>query len=66
MASMSKADIGRFLARQGILVAFAVFIIGFTLAKIEVRQPQAEILAWLQRQDLASAQRFWAAMENSR
>lgn len=32
MASMSKADIGRFLARQGILIAFAVFIIGFTLA----------------------------------
>ncbi len=32
MASMSKADIGRFMARQGILIAFAVFLIGFTLA----------------------------------
>ena len=32
MASMTKADIGTFLARQGILIAFAVFIIGFTLA----------------------------------
>ena len=34
MASMSKADIGRLLARQGILIAFAVFIIGFTLANV--------------------------------
>ncbi|MFZ7090022.1 ABC transporter permease [Primorskyibacter sp. 2E233] len=32
MAVMSKAGIGTFLARQGILIAFAVFIIGFTIA----------------------------------
>ncbi|WP_116134646.1 ABC transporter permease [Tropicimonas sp. IMCC34043] len=29
---MSKEQIGRFLARQGILIAFVLFIIGFTLA----------------------------------
>jgi ribose transport system permease protein/putative xylitol transport system permease protein len=39
MASMSKADIGRFLARQGILIAFAVFIIGFTLANDRFLSP---------------------------
>ena len=39
MASMSKADIGRFLARQGILIAFAVFIIGFTLANERFLSP---------------------------
>jgi len=39
MASMSKADIGRFLARQGILFAFAVFIIGFTLANERFLSP---------------------------
>jgi ribose transport system permease protein/putative xylitol transport system permease protein len=32
MAELTKKGIGGFLARQGILVAFAVFIIGFTLA----------------------------------
>ena len=32
MAGMSKAQIGGFLARQGILIAFALFIVGFTLA----------------------------------
>ena len=32
MAEMSKAKIGRIIARQGILIAFAMFIIGFTLA----------------------------------
>jgi ribose transport system permease protein/putative xylitol transport system permease protein len=32
MATLSKQDIGKILARQGILIAFAVFIIGFTLA----------------------------------
>ncbi len=32
MAEMTKRDVGQFLARQGILVAFAIFIIGFTLA----------------------------------
>jgi ribose transport system permease protein/putative xylitol transport system permease protein len=40
MASMSKADIGRFLARQGILIAFAVFIIGFTLANERFLSPE--------------------------
>lgn len=39
MASMSKADIGRFLARQGILIAFAVFIIGFTVANERFLSP---------------------------
>tara|TARA_R110002020_G_scaffold225869_2_gene436146 strand:- start:4215 stop:5189 length:975 start_codon:yes stop_codon:yes gene_type:complete len=39
MASMSKADIGRFLARQGILIAFAVFIVGFTLANERFLSP---------------------------
>ena len=39
MASMSKADIGRLLARQGILIAFAVFIIGFTLANERFLSP---------------------------
>ncbi|SDE21104.1 ABC transporter permease [Limimaricola pyoseonensis] len=32
MAEMTKRDVGQFLARQGILVAFVIFIIGFTLA----------------------------------
>ena len=32
MANVMTSDIGRFLARQGILVAFALFMIGFTLA----------------------------------
>ncbi|MET4130571.1 ABC transporter permease [Roseovarius sp. MBR-6] len=32
MATLTKKDIGGFLARQGILVAFALFMIGFTLA----------------------------------
>ncbi|HKL04204.1 MAG TPA: ABC transporter permease [Roseovarius sp.] len=32
MAGLTKKGIGGFLARQGILVAFAVFIIGFTIA----------------------------------
>jgi len=39
MASMSKADIGRILARQGILIAFAVFIIGFTLVNERFLSP---------------------------
>lgn len=39
MASMSKTDIGRFLARQGILIAFAVFIIGFTIANERFLSP---------------------------
>ena len=36
---MSKADIGRFLARQGILIAFALFIIGFTIANARFLSP---------------------------
>ncbi|MBS8271419.1 ABC transporter permease, partial [Halomonas litopenaei] len=32
MTTLSKQDIGKILARQGILIAFAFFIIGFTLA----------------------------------
>lgn len=32
MAQLSKTDIAGFLARHGIIVAFALFIIGFTLA----------------------------------
>jgi ribose transport system permease protein/putative xylitol transport system permease protein len=39
MASMSKAGIGRILARQGILIAFAVFIIGFTLVNERFLSP---------------------------
>lgn len=32
MAELTKQGIGRFLAKQGILIAFAVFMIGFALA----------------------------------
>jgi len=32
MATLAKKDIGTFLAKQGILVAFALFMIGFTIA----------------------------------
>src|SRR6056297_2186304 len=32
MASFTKQDIGKVLAKQGILIAFALFIIGFTFA----------------------------------
>ncbi|MCB5200605.1 ribose transport system permease protein/putative xylitol transport system permease protein [Loktanella sp. DSM 29012] len=39
MASMTKADIGGMLARQGILIAFAVFIIGFTIANDRFLSP---------------------------
>ncbi|MEQ6250349.1 ABC transporter permease [Sulfitobacter sp. HNIBRBA3233] len=39
MASMTKADIGPMLARQGILIAFAVFIIGFTIANERFLSP---------------------------
>ncbi len=39
MATMSKQDIGKILARQGILIAFAVFIIGFTLANERFLSP---------------------------
>ncbi|MFT5742320.1 MAG: ribose/xylose/arabinose/galactoside ABC-type transport system permease subunit [Paracoccaceae bacterium] len=39
MAEVSKAQVGRFLARQGILIAFALFIIGFTLANQKFLTP---------------------------
>ena len=39
MATISKQDIGKILARQGILIAFAVFIIGFTLANQRFLSP---------------------------
>ena len=29
---LSKSDIGGFLAKQGILIAFVIFMIGFTIA----------------------------------
>ncbi len=39
MAGISKQEIGRILARQGILIAFAFFIIGFTLANDRFLSP---------------------------
>ena len=39
MTSVTKTQIGGFLARQGILVAFALFIIGFTLANQRFLDP---------------------------
>jgi len=39
MATLGKKDIGGFLARQGILVAFALFVIGFTLANQRFLDP---------------------------
>jgi len=39
MATLSKEQIGGFLARQGILVAFALFIIGFTIANERFLNP---------------------------
>ena len=39
MAALSKEQIGGFLARQGILVAFALFIIGFTIANERFLNP---------------------------
>ena len=39
MATLTKKDIGGFLARQGILVAFALFMIGFTLANAQFLNP---------------------------
>ncbi len=39
MAAITKQQIGGFLARQGILVAFALFIIGFTLANQRFLDP---------------------------
>lgn len=40
MAGMSKKDVGQFLARQGILIAFAVFMIGFTIANERFLSPE--------------------------
>jgi ribose transport system permease protein/putative xylitol transport system permease protein len=39
MATITKMQVGNFLARQGILVAFALFIIGFTLANQRFLDP---------------------------
>ena len=39
MTAMSKREIGGFLARQGILVAFVLFMIGFTLANERFLDP---------------------------
>jgi ribose transport system permease protein/putative xylitol transport system permease protein len=39
MATPTKKEIGGFLARQGILVAFALFMIGFTLANGQFLNP---------------------------
>lgn len=39
MAGLTRSEIGGFLARQGILVAFALFIIGFTLANARFLAP---------------------------
>lgn len=39
MAAITKQQLGGFLARQGILVAFALFIIGFTLANQRFLDP---------------------------
>ncbi len=38
MAELTKQGIGGFLARQGILVAFALFMIGFALANQRLSQ----------------------------
>jgi ribose/xylose/arabinose/galactoside ABC-type transport system permease subunit len=40
MAAMSKTNIGKLLARQGILIAFAVFIVGFTIANERFLSPE--------------------------
>ena len=39
MAEMTKSDIGGFLARQGILIAFILFMIGFTVANARFVDP---------------------------
>ncbi|MHA7874343.1 ABC transporter permease [Roseivivax sp.] len=39
MSGVNKAQIGGFLARQGILVAFVVFMVGFTLANQRFLDP---------------------------
>ena len=39
MAEMTKSDIGGFLARQGILIAFILFMIGFTVANSRFVDP---------------------------
>lgn len=40
MAEMTRGQIGAFLARQGILVAFALFMVGFTLANGRFLDPE--------------------------
>jgi ribose transport system permease protein/putative xylitol transport system permease protein len=40
MAAMSKTTIGKILARQGILIAFSVFIVGFTIANERFLSPE--------------------------
>lgn len=39
MVEMTKSDIGGFLARQGILIAFILFMIGFTIANARFVDP---------------------------
>ena len=39
MAEMTKSEIGGFLARQGILIAFVLFMIGFTVANARFLDP---------------------------
>ncbi|WP_101066635.1 ABC transporter permease [Roseovarius salinarum] len=39
MSGLTRKDIGGFLARQGILVAFVLFIIGFTIANARFLDP---------------------------
>ena len=39
MVEMTKSDIGAFLARQGILIAFILFMIGFTVANARFLDP---------------------------
>ncbi len=40
MAGLSRTDIGSFLAKQGIIVAFIVFMIGFTIANERFVSPE--------------------------
>lgn len=40
MATLTRQEIGGFLARQGILVAFALFMVGFTLANNRFLDPE--------------------------
>ncbi len=40
MAGINKSDIGSFVAKQGILIAFALFVIGFTIANERFVTPE--------------------------